>query len=356
MKKLLFLLLMLLHLVPVLISCSGNSNRSRKPVSSITLLPVQKDYRINEPVTIQVNTKLPNGEIKTIALYYENECIATHTGLNFEVTLEKIKQVGPNSLKVVATKTDGITNTRYKTFSALSDISPENYGIEVIREYPHSREFFTQGLEMVDGFLYESTGQEGTSAIYKISLPSGKVVQQKKLNDQYFGEGITILNDKIYQLTYRAQKGFVYRLTDFALIDSFSIHTTEGWGLTNDGKNLIMSDGTQKLTWISPETFSEVRHLYVASDKIYQEALNELEYNNGFIYANVWSKNYIIKIDPENGRILATIDLSELYSLFSTETPVDVLNGIAFHEESGNLLVTGKYWPFLFEVRPVKSE
>jgi glutaminyl-peptide cyclotransferase len=353
MRKPVYFFSFLLLLLAVFASCS---NRSRKPVSSIILKPAQKDYRIGQPVIIQVQTKLPDGELKTIDLYYENECIATHTDLNFEVRLEKIKRVGPNSLKVITTKTDGVSNTRYHTFSALSDISPKEYDIEVIREYPHSREFFTQGLEMADGFLYESTGQKGFSAIYKVILSSGKVLQQKELNDQYFGEGITILNNKIYQLTYHARKGFIYRLSDFALVDSFSIPSAEGWGLTNDGENLVMSDGTHTLTWMDPETFSVVKHLYVASDTKYQSELNELEYHNGFLYANVWAKNIILKIDPENGRILATIDLSKLYSRISSDLPVDVLNGIAFLEESGNLLVTGKYWPLLFEVKPFESE
>ncbi|NQU84626.1 MAG: glutaminyl-peptide cyclotransferase [Mariniphaga sp.] len=355
MKKTFFILFIFCFLV-TFISCSNKPKRSRKPVSTIVLIPNQKEYRINNPISVQIKTNLKNGNIEKIELFYENELITTEKSLDFTIELKTIAHLGPNSLKVIATKTDGVNNTRYKTFSVLSDINPKINDFEVIKEYNHSVDFFTEGLLMHNGFLYESTGQNGASAIHKINLNSGSILLKKDLDKKYFGEGITILNDKIYQLTYTSKKGFVYNLSDFALIDSFQINSAQGWGLTNDGEYLIMSDGTNKLTWIDPETYIPKKDLYVASNKMHQNNVNELEYIDGSIFANIWMKNYIIEIDAESGKILSTTDLSDLYGMFSSDFPIDVLNGIALNESTGNLLVTGKWWPVMFEIKLKESE
>ncbi|MBN1821110.1 MAG: glutaminyl-peptide cyclotransferase, partial [Prolixibacteraceae bacterium] len=302
-------------------------------------------------VSVQVKTKVKNGEIEKIELFCEDELKTTKKELDFTVELKELKHLGPNSLKVVATKTDGVNNTRYKTFSVLSDITPKTKQMEVVKEYNHPVEHFTEGLLMHDGFLYESTGQNGKSGIYKMNLNSGNVIKNVPLDEKYFGEGITILNDKIYQLTYHAKKGFVYNLSDFALIDSFQFNSVQGWGLTTDGKTLIMSDGSEKLTWIDPDNYSVIKQTYVADNKTLINNVNELEYVKGKIYANVWMKNYILEIDAESGKVLSTTDLSELYGLFTPDYPIDVLNGIAFNESTGNLLVTGKWWPVIFEIK-----
>jgi len=351
MKSKLFPFIYIFCILVIFLSCSNKPKRERKPVSTITLSPNQKNYTFGEQVDIQVKTRLRDGEIEKIELYHENNLLATEKSLDFTYRLKAISKLGPNLLKVVATKTDKLENTRYKTFSALSDITPEVNQFELVNEYPHSTEYFTQGLEVNNGFLYESTGQEGTSAIHKITFQTGNVISKVNLYKQYFGEGITILGNNIYQLTYKSKKGFVYNLSDFTLTDSFRITSVEGWGLTNDGKHLIMSDGTDRLTWINPENYSVIKSLYVATDKMHIKGLNELEFVNGSIFANVWTENYIIKINPENGKVISITDLSELYSHFIAETPIDVLNGIAYIESSGNFLVTGKFWPILFEIK-----
>jgi glutaminyl-peptide cyclotransferase len=160
---------------------------------------------------------------------------------------------------VEAVKTDGLKNSRSLVINTISDVVAEKFTYQIVNSYPHSKKHYTQGLEFHNNILYEGTGEYGTSGIFKIKLETGKVEQSKMLDDKYFGEGITILNDKIYQLTYKTQKGFVYQLSDFALIDTFMFKSSEGWGLTNDGTNLIMSDGTHVLTWLNPNDYSVVK-------------------------------------------------------------------------------------------------
>jgi glutamine cyclotransferase len=299
MKKYFFPLILIVCFLVTFLSCSNKSKRSRKPVSTISIIPNKTNYTIADSITIQIKTKLKNGELKNIQLFYENELLITEMNLDFTYVLKGIKQLGNNSLKVTATKTDGVSNTRYKTFPVLSDFQPITNSIKVVNQYPHSTTFFTEGLLMHDGFLYESTGQNGTSGIHKVNLNTGKTIQLNMLDKKYFGEGITILDDKIFQLTYKSKKGFVYKLNDFALIDSFQINSAEGWGLTNDGSNLIMSDGSNILTWIDPNNYSIIKTVYVADNKSHIKGINELEYINGSVFANVWTKNFIIEIDPE---------------------------------------------------------
>ncbi len=243
-----------------------------------------------------------------------------------------------------------------KTFEVLSDIIPEQYGYEVIESYPHNDKFFTEGLEFNNGFLYESTGEHGTSAIYKTNLKTGKTLQSVKLADLYFGEGMTIINNRIFQLTYKTKVGFVYELETMALVDSFHFESAEGWGMTNDGKNLIMGDGTHLLTHINPTTYKTVKKVQVYDDKGPVTYLNELEYDNGYIYANVYTTNRIVKIDYETGKVVANINLDGILTMINPEKQVDVLNGIAIHPATKKMYITGKFYPRLFEIKPVKKE
>lgn len=196
----------------------------------------------------------------------------------------------------------------------------------------------------------------GKSAIYKTNLSTGKVLQTKKLADQYFGEGITILKNRIFQLTYKTKIAFVYNLENLTTIDSFHFESKEGWGLTNDDKYLIMSDGTNLLTFIDPNSYKTVKKIQVYNNKEAVLYLNELEYSDGFIYANVWSTNFIVKIDPQTGKVLQKIDLDGILSMTNTSKQVDVLNGIAIEPQSKKFCVTGKYYPAIFEIKLIKKE
>ena len=222
----------------------------------------------------------------------------------------------------------------------------------------HSNEHFTEGLEIRDGFLYEGTGQEGTSTIYKTDLSSWKVIKELKLEEKYFGEGITVLNGKLYQLTYKSQIGFVRDINTFELIKSWNYKNAQGWGLTNDGKSLIMSDGTEFLYYIDPESLKEIKKIQVCNHKGVVLNLNELEYIKGEIWANVWTSDTLVKIDPNTGKIVAEIDLRGLLgsNLVTQKNPVDVLNGIAYDNDKNKLYVTGKFWPKIFEIELVKKQ
>lgn len=224
------------------------------------------------------------------------------------------------------------------------------YGYRVINTFPHDPAAFTQGLEFEDGVLYEGTGLNGESSLRRVALETGEVLQQHDLGDEFFGEGITILNDRIYQLTWQSGTGFVYDQQTFEPLGEFA-YSTEGWGLTDDDTHLIMSDGSSTLYFRDPETFDEVRRVEVHDNRGPVTMLNELEYIDGEIYANVWRTDIIVRIDPSSGDVTGRIDLSGLLSDDDRRGyQPDVLNGIAHDPASGRLLVTGKRWPKLFEI------
>ena len=225
------------------------------------------------------------------------------------------------------------------------------YTYRVVNTFPHDPQAFTQGLIFHDGFLYEGTGLEGRSELRKVELQTGKVVQRKALGQQYFGEGITLLGGHIYQLTWKNKVGFVYDPETFALQRTWN-YTTEGWGLTHDGKQLILSDGTAKLYFLDPQTLKVERTLLVTLNGQPLPMLNELEYVKGKIYANVWQTPQIVIIDPQSGRVEGVVDLTNLVLL---NLGADVLNGIAYDPASDRLFVTGKLWPRLFEIQLVPS-
>lgn len=359
MSRTAFPLLLICCLFITSFSCSNKSNKSRKPVSSISIEPNKKNYVFGEKVSVNVKTKVKNGEIDKIQLFYKNQLLKESTELDFTVNGIEINTLGNSSFKVEAVKKDGQKNNRIKTIQTFSDILPEKLTYKTINVYPHSQKYFTEGLEFYKGYIYEGTGENGTSGIFKVDLKNGNVVQSVELNDKYFGEGITILNDKIYQLTYRAKKGFIYQLSDFALIDSFQFNssTNEGWGLTNDGKNLIMSDGSQFLTWISPDDFSIIKRIEVGNNTAIYKNVNELEFIDGTIYANIYTTEIIVKIDPENGRILSEINFPGLINMYQkAEDKIDYMNGIAYDATNNRLFITGKFWPKLFEVEIIPSK
>ena len=226
---------------------------------------------------------------------------------------------------------------------------------KIINTFPHDREAFTQGLAFEDGVLYEGTGREGRSELRKIELETGSVLQTRKLPDEFFGEGITVYGDNIIQLTYLSNIGFVYKKDTFELLREFN-YPTAGWGITNDGKHLIMSDGTLKLYFLDPKTFEQVRQIEVYDRGVSVWGLNELEYVKGQIYANVWPTERIARIVPETGRVLGWIDMKGLLTQQDYNRPVDVLNGIAYDKKNGRLFVTGKFWPKLFEIKLVPAK
>jgi glutaminyl-peptide cyclotransferase len=225
------------------------------------------------------------------------------------------------------------------------------YGYTVVRSYPHDPKAFTQGLEYFDGFLYEGTGLKGRSAVRKVDLESGKVVQEVMLHPQYFGEGITITQGKIFQVTWQDRMGFVYDAKTLKPIRNFT-YFGEGWGLAHDAGGLILSDGTSTLRFLEPTRFQERRRLKVTDSAVPIERLNELEWVRGEIWANVWESDHIARISPKDGRVLGWSDLRGLLGAPNAKLPPEaVLNGIAFDAQKDRILVTGKLWPRVFEIR-----
>nr|WP_293837540.1 glutaminyl-peptide cyclotransferase [uncultured Arsenicibacter sp.] len=232
-------------------------------------------------------------------------------------------------------------------FELYSDITPASVGFTVLQTYPHEKSSFTQGLEFYKGDLYEGTGQNGQSKLMKVDLKTGKPIQSRPIDAQYFGEGITIVNDKIYQLTWTSGVCFQYTM-DFTPVTTFNYHT-QGWGLTHRDTTLIMSDGSNKLYFLT-STFQKTAEIAVYDDKGPVVNLNELEYANGYVYANIWQTNRIAQIDPATGKVTGYLDITKIIppTINATE---DVLNGIAYQPQERLFYITGKNWPTLFKVR-----
>ena len=244
-------------------------------------------------------------------------------------------------------------NREISTANLLKNTRVHIWGISVVEIFPHDPESFTQGFVYHRGYFYESTGLHGKSALKKIELNSGKVIKRVELGKEYFGEGMTILDDKIYQLTWLNATGFIYDLSSFKKTGRFS-YRSEGWGLTTDGKSLVMSDGTAVITFLNPETFQVSRRIKVRDGKIPVKYINELEFIRGEIWANVFTTDLIARISSQTGRVLSWVDLSSLPALLPRSSRRDVLNGIAYDPERDRIFVTGKLWPKIFEIKIVK--
>jgi glutamine cyclotransferase len=223
------------------------------------------------------------------------------------------------------------------------------YTYRIVNTFPHDPDAFTEGLVYEDGWLYESTGLRGNSSLRRVELASGDVIQFYELPADLFGEGVTVFDDRVIQLTWTSNVGFVYDKGSFELLREFQ-YPSQGWGFTHDGEHLIMSDGTATLHYLDPETFDELWQIQVFDENGPVVRLNELEFIDGEIYANVWQTDLIARIDPGSGRVMSWLDLTGLLQPDIPDRRVDVLNGIAYDPENSRLFVTGKWWPELYEI------
>jgi glutaminyl-peptide cyclotransferase len=342
----------------ILINCAQSSKPSRKPVTSIQIQNGNKNHAIGDKINIELKTKIKDGSLAKVDLFLDEKSIYTAKNIDASYTIETANlSVGTHVLKVISTKEDGQSGEYFNSFMLLSDVTPVKYVYKVVKSFPHAPHHFTQGLEIYDGYLYEGTGREGQSGIYKTDLKTWKVIKEHKLEDQYFGEGITILNGKLYELTYKTKIGFTYDVNTFQPLKSWTFKSAEGWGFTNDGNLLIMSDGTEYLTFLDPQTMSIVKKIQVCNNKGVVTNLNELEYIKGEIWANIWMTDNIVRIDPKTGKIVGEIDLKGLLGNGQNDRngEEDVLNGIAFDTLKNKIYVTGKLWSKIFEIEVVRK-
>ncbi|WP_138433580.1 glutaminyl-peptide cyclotransferase [Winogradskyella algicola] len=328
----------------VLINC-GETNTASQTGFSIDLNT--KSLLLGDTLNLTINNpkKL---NITNVSYQLDGKTI------NKDAVLENLT-LGEKSL--VATITyDDKTETISKTITIYNNSIPSIYTYEIVNTYPHDITSYTQGLEFHDGELYESTGQYNESKLRKVNFETGEVLKNINLDDNFFGEGLTIIDEKLYQLTWRAKRGFVYDVNTFEKLKTFNYGTSkEGWGICNDGKQLYKSDGTEKIWILNPDNLSEGNHIEVYTEKGKIPALNELEWIDGKIFANIYQKNGVVIIDPKTGGVEGVINFKPLRKLVTQHNELDVLNGIAYHPERKTIFVTGKNWDKLFEVKIKKQ-
>lgn len=290
-------------------------------------------------------------KIDSIQVYLKGKLLHSDNQNNFSLTINPEK-VGRNNLSLKVFLQGGLNQRKSINMFFLSDLKPKQIKYSLIKTYPHSINNFTEGLVFKDGLLYEGTGDWGNSLLIETELETGKISKSVALSSDKFGEGITILNNKIIQLTYKSNEGYIYDKSSFDRIGKFnySFHT-EGWGLTTDGTDLLMSNGTDKIFTIDSSYYSFLREIQVCDNKTPVDSLNELEYVDSLIYANIWMNNRIAQIDYHTGKVLGYIDLTAIIPVKYRNHQSDVLNGIAFNSENGHLLITGKRWEYIYEIR-----
>ncbi|MFT4771362.1 MAG: glutamine cyclotransferase [Cryomorphaceae bacterium] len=308
-----------------------------------------------DSLEFEVKSDSPDQSIVKLEISGKDENpIAIVTNINFKVASALIGG-GEVRLKFKAIYEDGKATTRYKEVLIKPTSKPAEWKFDVVQKYPHDVSAYTQGFLVYNGFIYEGTGNYGESKLRKLDLTTGETVQEKNLSEDIFGEGITIFNDKIYQVTYKSGRGFVYDRASFAQLDEFSYYTetSEGWGLTHNDTSLILSDGSSLLYFINPTTMELEKRLNIFDENGNVTRLNELEFIDGRIYANVYTEAYIVELDAATGQVISRYSALGIVDRSEANSNMDVLNGIAIHPLTGNLLLTGKYWSKIYEVKPV---
>ena len=322
-------------------TCGDNPN-GKKSNFTITTDAKNNTIMLGETVKLSLENK-KNKTINTVS-YRLN---ATPIEENFEV-----KDVPLGEHKLTATVNYDNTSEETSTkLTVLNNAAPKIYSYKILNEYPHDITSYTQGLEFHDGVLYESTGQYGKSKLRKVDYKTGDVLKNINLESQYFGEGLTILNNNIYQLTWKENIGFIYKVDTFEKTGSFNYgKSKEGWGLCNDGKNIFKTNGTNKIWKLNPNTLAEEDYIQIYTNTGKIDNLNEMEYIDGKIYANIYQRNGVLIINPKTGAVEGVIDFSPLQKLVTQHPTLDVLNGIAYNPITKTIFVTGKDWDKLFEV------
>lgn len=357
-KNALYFLVIILF-TGALTSCGDKERRTKSPrIRSLTKVLSPKygaTFSLNDTITFKVSALQDTVSIDSFLVSNGHALLFSSSN---SVYHSLIGQTGEADLRFTVFLNNGKKEHYNQKVTFLSDITPENYTYQVINTYAHDPTAYTQGLIYEDDTFYESTGQNGKSSLRKVKLSTGEVLKKINISSQYFGEGIATVDDKIFMLTYHASKGFVYDKTTFEEINTFNFFTktSEGWGITTMGDSLVMSDGSEYLYFLDPETLSEISRIQVYDQFKPIKNLNELEYINGNIYANIYQTDEIAIIDPASGKLLGKIDLSGIIDQNDYDKEIEVLNGIAYDQSRDRLFVTGKWWPKLFEIDIIKTQ
>ncbi|MGJ8743832.1 glutaminyl-peptide cyclotransferase [Polaribacter sp.] len=342
------ILITLLLCIVLLTSCNGEYKFT---------LETPKTTALNNTITVSLSEK-NNKPINSVQFFVNGKEITSEgTNLTLNTNDFGVGKHVVSALVFYPDKSKKINNS----FEVFADKPYQVYTFKIINTYPHDTKAYTQGLEYYNGFLYETTGRKGQSTLRKVDITTGKVLKKIDLDKKYFGEGMSIVNDKITWLTWQSKVGFVYDLNTFEQVSEFSYNKSiEGWGLTHNDKEFIKSDGSNKIWFLDLETKAEKRFIQVYNHKQSIPYLNELEYVNGKIYANYWKKPLIAIINPETGVVEGIANMTELKKEMEKTQKLtdddDVLNGIAYDKENNRLFVTGKHWEKLFEIELIKKQ
>lgn len=358
--------LLILFVIVAMISCSGSPGADKdKPAGSSvssTAADTRPAKRLIEVLSPADNSTLSctdriifsvalaagQPKVDSVQLWVDGMLARTLHTLPSTAELDPAGTPGRISLRAVAYSQLSRPQTITLYVSALSDLTPVIYRHRVVKSYPHDRRAYTQGLVFDDGFFYEGTGQQGESSLRKVEAETGKVISQVNLDGSLFGEGVAILGERIYQLTWTTKVGFVYEKATLKQINRI-YYQTQGWGLTTMGDSLVMSDGTNVI-WFLDSDFNVLSSVEVWDNKGMVDNLNELEMIDGELWANIWQTDRIARIDPLSGKVMGYVELNNLLPREERSQETDVLNGIAWDSAQRRLFVTGKYWPLLFEI------
>jgi glutamine cyclotransferase len=350
-------IILLLSIGIFFIQCGENKSPNRSPrikkVSKVTSPKNGKKITTGIPVKFEVISTRDTVGIDHFTVNLGTKLVhASNSDNPQQFTFER---TGRQNLSYTVYLSNGKKEQHSQFITALSDVKPKRYTFRKVKTYTHDPDAFTQGLVFDDGVLLESTGHNGESSLRKVDIASGNVIQKIDLDQAYFGEGITLFGNEIFMLTWKSQKGFVFDKTDFTKLREFT-YPTEGWGITTMGDTLVMTDETEKIYFMEPTTFTQIDKIEVYDQNGPVDALNELEFINGEIYANVYQTDDIAIIDPKTGKVTGIINLEGIFNKQNYGGRPDVLNGIAYDAKFDRLFVTGKYYPELYEIDLVPLE
>jgi glutaminyl-peptide cyclotransferase len=350
-----------------ILSCSGRPGKKAEAAVNSPAAPVVEPaerlikmvtpdentgFKLHEPVKVVLELTDERRLPDSIVIYFDGKRIKSVVSKPYEYLIPPVYTVstGRKSLKATAFRDGKPQNTITRFMVIFSDIVPKSYGYRVVNSYPHDRDAFTQGLIFDHGVFYEGTGQKAESTLREVDPSTGRVLRQHNLDAALFGEGITLYNDMIFQVTWENKVGFVYDRATFRQLNKI-FYQTQGWGLTTVDNRIVMSDGTNVLYFLEPETFTVTSSLEVYDNSKKVDQLNELEYIEGEIWANIWTSDQIARIDPQSGKVLGYINLKGILPRSEREPETDVLNGIAYDAQGKRIFVTGKRWPKLYEIQ-----